>query len=87
MNRRKQSNIFAVRLVVKCDISNPSKRSNRYLNDCNIYIEHHIPEKLGLKPVLNIIDNVTYKGVKKYQETENIKLQLLESHNHHVNAE
>ena len=40
--------------------------------------------KGGFKPVLNIIDNVASKAVKKYLEDYNIKLQLVEPHNHRV---
>ena len=42
--------------------------------------------KRGFKPVFKIIDNLASKEVKKYLEYENIKMQLLEPHNHCVNA-
>mgnify|MGYP003325311313 CR=1 FL=1 len=40
----------------------------------------------GFKPQFNIIDNVASKAVKAYLTKENIKLQLVEPHNHRVNA-
>ena len=42
--------------------------------------------KRGFKTVFNIIENVASKAVKKYLEEENIKIQLFEPHNYHVNA-
>jgi hypothetical protein len=42
--------------------------------------------KRGFKPVFNIIDNVATTAVKEYLETEQIKMQLVEPHNHRVNA-
>ena len=42
--------------------------------------------KKGFKPVLNIIDNVATKAIKNFLETNNIDMQLVEPHNHRVNA-
>eukprot|EP00978_Attheya_sp_CCMP212_P040823 scaffold226719_cov36-Attheya_sp.AAC.1 len=42
--------------------------------------------KRGFKPVFNIIDNVATRAVKAYLETEDIQMQLVEPHNHRVNA-
>ena len=42
--------------------------------------------KRGFKPVFNTIDNVLSKAVKKYLDDDNIKLQLVEPHNHRVNT-
>eukprot|EP00978_Attheya_sp_CCMP212_P021361 scaffold62214_cov29-Attheya_sp.AAC.5 len=43
-------------------------------------------KKRGFKPVFNIIDNVATKAVKANLETEEIQMQLVEPHNHRVNA-
>jgi hypothetical protein len=40
----------------------------------------------GFKPKLNILDNQTTKYVEKFLTKEECKLQLVESHNHRVNA-
>jgi len=42
--------------------------------------------KRGFNPVFNIIGNVASKAVKAYLESKNIDLQLVEPHNHRVNA-
>jgi len=42
--------------------------------------------KHGFKPVFNVIGNVASKAVKAYLQSENIDLQLVEPHNHRVNA-
>ena len=42
--------------------------------------------KRGFKPILNIIDNVASKAVQSYLEAENVNIQLVEPHNHRVNA-
>ena len=42
--------------------------------------------KGGFKPVFNIIDNVASKAFKKYLKEKNIIIQLVEPHNHHMNA-
>ena len=42
--------------------------------------------RLGFKPKFNIIDNVASKAIKKYLEDVQIGLQLVEPHNHCVNA-
>jgi len=42
--------------------------------------------KRGFKPKFNIMDNVASKAVQKFLEEEDIKLQLVEPHNHRVNA-
>ena len=42
--------------------------------------------KRGFKPKYNIIDNVATNAVKTYLESQKIKLQLVEPHNHRVNA-
>jgi hypothetical protein len=42
--------------------------------------------KRGFKPVLNIIDNVASKAIQAHLEANNIKIQLVEPHNHRVNA-
>ena len=39
-----------------------------------------------LQPVFSFIDNVASKAYKKYLEEEHIKLQLVQPHNHRVNA-
>ena len=41
--------------------------------------------KIVFKPILNIIDNVASKSVQAYLETKNVKIQLVEPHNHRVN--
>eukprot|EP00978_Attheya_sp_CCMP212_P029499 scaffold104960_cov29-Attheya_sp.AAC.2 len=43
-------------------------------------------KKRGFKPVFNIIDNVASRAVKAYLQTEDIQMQLVEPHNHRVNA-
>ena len=43
-------------------------------------------KKRGFKSVFNIIDNLASKSVNKYLEKDNIKLKLIEPHNHRVNA-
>ena len=42
--------------------------------------------KRGLKPILNIIDNEASKAVQAYVEADNVNIQLVEPHNHRVNA-
>jgi hypothetical protein len=42
--------------------------------------------KRGFKPVLNIIDNVASKTIQTYLADNAIKIQLVEPHNHRVNA-
>jgi hypothetical protein len=42
--------------------------------------------KRGFKPTLNIIDNVATKIIQDYPDTNNIRIQLVEPHNHRVNA-
>ena len=42
--------------------------------------------KRGFKPILNIIDNVASKAVQAYLESEKVNIQLVEPHNHKVNA-
>ena len=42
--------------------------------------------KRGFKAILNIIDNVASKAVQVYLEAENVNIQLVEPHNHRVNA-
>jgi hypothetical protein len=42
--------------------------------------------KRGFKPKFNIIDNVPSKAIKTYLEEANVGLQLVEPHNHRVNA-
>ena len=42
--------------------------------------------KRGFKPRFNIIDNAASKAIKKYLEEAQIGLQLVEPHNHRVNA-
>ena len=41
----------------------------------------------GFKPILNIIDNVASKSVQAYLEVENVNIQLVDPHNHRVNAD
>jgi hypothetical protein len=50
--------------------------------------ESHIQylRKRGSKPTLNIIDNVATKTIQTYREANDINIQLLEPHNHRVNA-
>ena len=42
--------------------------------------------KRGFKPTFNIIDNVASKAIRAYFESANIGIQLVETHNHQVNA-
>ena len=42
--------------------------------------------KRGFKPIINIINNVASKAVQAYQEAKNVGIQLVEPHNHRVNA-
>jgi hypothetical protein len=42
--------------------------------------------KRGFKPTLNIIDNVATKTIQTYLEANDIRIQLVEPHNHRVNA-
>ena len=42
--------------------------------------------KRGFKTVLNIINNVATRAVQAYLEKENVDIQLVEPHNHGVNA-
>ena len=42
--------------------------------------------KRGFKPCFNIIDNVVSKAIKAYLMEEKIHMQLVEPHNHLVNA-
>ena len=42
--------------------------------------------KIGFEPSFNIIDNVASKSIKVYLQEENIQIQLVETHNHQVNA-
>jgi hypothetical protein len=43
-------------------------------------------EKRGFKPVFNIIDNVAIKAVRAYLDKEGVEIQLVEPHNHRMNA-
>lgn len=43
-------------------------------------------ENRGFRPQHNIMDNVASHAIKKFLEKENIKFQLVEPHNHRVNA-
>ncbi len=40
----------------------------------------------GFKPKLNVMDNQATKHIKHFFTEEECKLQLIEPHNHHVNA-
>jgi hypothetical protein len=40
----------------------------------------------GCKPKLNIMDNQATKHIKKFLTKNNCKMQVVEPHNHHVNA-
>jgi hypothetical protein len=42
--------------------------------------------KRGFKPTLNISDNVATKAIQSYLKNNDIKVQLVEPHNHWVNA-
>ena len=42
--------------------------------------------KRGYKPTFNIMDNVASKAVQQFWEGEDITIQLVEPHNHRVNA-
>ena len=42
--------------------------------------------KRGFKPAFNILDNVAPRVVHAYLESKDIKIQLVEPHNHQVNA-
>ena len=42
--------------------------------------------KRGFKPKFNILENVAIKALQDYFEKEDIKIQLVEPHNHRVNA-
>ena len=46
----------------------------------------HYLTKRGFKPTFNIIDNVASKAIRKFLEEEIIGFQLVEPHNHRVNA-
>jgi hypothetical protein len=43
-------------------------------------------KKKGLKPKLNVMDNQVTKHIKQFLTSDNCKLQLVEPHNHTVNA-
>ena len=43
--------------------------------------------KEGFKPVLNIIDNIASKTIRIFLKKEDIKLQLVEPHNHQINGQ
>ena len=43
-------------------------------------------KKRGFKPTFNIIDNVASKAIREFLEKEDIGVQLVEPHNHRVNA-
>ncbi len=43
-------------------------------------------KKKGLKPKFNVIDNIVSKAVQEFLESENINIQIVEPHNHPVNA-
>jgi hypothetical protein len=40
----------------------------------------------GYKPKLNMMDNQTTKVIKAYPTPQQVNLQLVKPHNHHVNA-
>ncbi len=40
----------------------------------------------GFTPKLNVMDNQAMKHIKKFLTENECKLQLVEPHNHHVNA-
>jgi hypothetical protein len=42
--------------------------------------------KKGFKPKLNVMDNQATKYIKQYLDENKCRLQLVEPHNHHVNA-
>jgi hypothetical protein len=42
--------------------------------------------KWGFTPTLNIIGNVAIQAIQSYIETNDIKVQLVQPHNHRVNA-
>ena len=42
--------------------------------------------KRGFKPSFNTIDNVASKAIKICLQEENIKMQVVEPHNHQINA-
>ena len=42
--------------------------------------------KRGFKPVYNVIDNVATNAIKKYLESQNIKVQSVTPFDHRVNA-
>ena len=60
------------------------------LDDVSIFNAYEIAfDKLtakGFKPKLNIMDNQATKYIKKFLTAENCALQLVEPHNHRVNA-
>ena len=43
-------------------------------------------KKWGLKPILNVMDNVASKNITEFLEQENIRLQLVEPHNDYVDV-
>ena len=45
----------------------------------------HLSER-GFKTVLNIMNNVTSKAIKNYLYKEDIKIQIVEPHNHQANT-
>ena len=42
--------------------------------------------KKGFKPKLNVMDNQATKYIKQYLDENKCRLQLVEPHNHRVNA-
>ncbi len=60
------------------------------LDDMSIYnaYKSNLEEltRKGFKPKLNVMDNQATKHIQKFLAKEVCKLQLVEPHNHHVNA-
>ena len=60
------------------------------LNDKSIFAAYEKMfkelESKGFKPKLNVMDNQALKHIKQFLTKNECRLQLVEPHNHHVNA-
>ena len=62
----------------------PNRADNAMVATFKDIIEHL--KSCGHQPQLNVMDNECSKAVKTYINSENINIQLVEPHDHHVNA-
>jgi hypothetical protein len=62
----------------------PSLNSSSILDSYKNNFEYLIAK--GYQPKLNVMDNQATKVIKAYLAPQNVMLQLVEPHNHHVNA-